>query len=218
MTEIEEWLPRLHALLMGPGLGRRPQTFATLQHIIQAAMEKKILLVFDADALYYLNENFDVLQGYKNVILTPNRVEFARLYRGVLKEELRADHVSPEHIEQLSSAMGVTILCKGMIDVVAGHGAVVTCELPGSSRRCGGQGDVLSGAATLFYYWAFGTANACPSSPLPLPPAVIAAWGAAALTRTAMHMAFKTNGRGTLTTDMLTVIPQAFTKLFEHGK
>ena len=214
MTEIEEWLPRLHALLMGPGLGRRPQTFATLQHIIQAAMEKKILMVFDADALFYLNENFDVLQGYKNVILTPNRVEFARLYRSVLKQELRADNVSLEHIETLAETMGVTILCKGQVDVVAGDGVLLTCDVPGAPRRCGGQGDVLSGAAALFYYWSFGTADACPNSPLPFPPSVIAAWGAAALTRTTINLAYKVNGRGTLTSDMLNEVAQGFSKLF----
>lgn len=218
MSEIEEWLPRLHALLLGPGLGRRPQTFATLQHIVQAAMEKKILLVFDADALFYLNENFDVLQGYKNVILTPNRVELARLFRGVLKEDLRADDVSSENVERLATAMGVTIICKGMIDVIAGEGVVLTCDLPGAPRRCGGQGDVLSGAAALFYYWSFGTANACPNTPLPIPPAVLATWGAAAVTRTAMNLAFKINGRGTLTTDVLATVGKAFAKLYEPGK
>ena len=214
MAEIEEWLPRLHSLLLGPGLGRRPQTFATLQHIIQAAMDKKMLLVFDADALFYLNENFDVLHGYKNVILTPNRVELARLYRGVLKEDLRADDVGPEHVQRLAEALGVTVLCKGQVDVIAGEGAMIFCDVQGAPRRCGGQGDVLSGAVTLLYYWAFGTASACQDAALPLPASVIACWGASAITRTAMGAAFSARGRGTLTNDMINTVSQTFSKLF----
>ena len=32
--------------------------------------------------------------------------------------------------------------------------AVVLCEEQGSRRRCGGQGDILSGIAALFSFWA----------------------------------------------------------------
>jgi len=32
--------------------------------------------------------------------------------------------------------------------------AVVVCEEKGSRRRCGGQGDILSGIAALFSFWA----------------------------------------------------------------
>ncbi len=31
---------------------------------------------------------------------------------------------------------------------------VISCSELGSMRRCGGQGDVLSGIAALFYFWA----------------------------------------------------------------
>jgi len=216
MTEMKEWLPRLHALLLGPGLGRRAQTFATLQDIIQAAMERNILLVFDADALFYLNENFEVIRGYKNIILTPNIVEFIRLYGSVLKEKPVAQHVNGEHVKKLSSALGVTILCKGQVDVIACGDSVVFCDIEGSPRRCGGQGDILSGAVALLYYWAFRAANTSPGTSLPVPPSVIASWGAAAITRTAMCTAFARQGRSTLTSDVLMTVGQSFSKLFER--
>ncbi|KAA0202407.1 hypothetical protein HAZT_HAZT004525 [Hyalella azteca] len=214
MSEISVWLPRLHSLLLGPGLGRRPQIFATLNHIIQDAIDKQIPMVFDADALFYLNDNFDVLKGYRNVILTPNRVEFARLYRSVLKRDLRADDIEVENIEQLAKHLGVTILCKGQTDIIVGDDVILTCNVTGAPRRCGGQGDVLSGATALFYYWAHGTSVACHNTPLPLPAGPLAAWAAAALTRTAMKIAFKNTGRGTLTNDVLSIVPAAFSALF----
>ncbi|KAF2363008.1 ATP-dependent (S)-NAD(P)H-hydrate dehydratase [Trinorchestia longiramus] len=214
MAEISQWLPRLHSLVLGPGLGRRPQIFATLNYIIQDAIDKQIPMVFDADALFYLNDNFDVLKGYKNIILTPNRVELARLYRSVMKRDLRADDIEVENIEQLSKRLGVTILSKGQTDIIVGDDVVLKCDIPGAPRRCGGQGDVLSGTAALFYYWAHGTAVACHNTQLPLPPAPLAAWAAAALTRTAMNIAFRSSGRSTLTSDVLNTVPQAFSSLF----
>ncbi|KAK8733380.1 hypothetical protein OTU49_006611 [Cherax quadricarinatus] len=213
MSELDEWLPRLHALVLGPGLGRRPQTFATLGHVIEAAKDRQLLLIIDADALFYLNENYDTLQGYSNAILTPNKVEFARLYRAVMKGEMKAEQVTSDHVQQVAKKLGVTIVCKGNTDIIASGDTVITCEIPGSPRRCGGQGDVLSGAAAIFLYWAFGTAAASTEKP-PYPPTVVAAWGACALTRRASGLAFTQRGRGTLTTDMLQFISQAFTSLF----
>ncbi|XP_071533584.1 ATP-dependent (S)-NAD(P)H-hydrate dehydratase isoform X2 [Panulirus ornatus] len=213
LTELEEWLPRLHALVLGPGLGRRPQTFATLGHVIEAAKDRQLLLVIDADALFYLNENYDTLQGYGNAILTPNRVEFARLYRAVMKGDMKAEQVTSKHVQQVAQKLGVTVACKGNVDIIASGDILVTCEIPGSPRRCGGQGDVLSGAAAILLYWAFGTAAASTEKPV-YPPTVVAAWGACALTRRTSGLAFTQRGRGILTTDMLQFVSQAFISLF----
>lgn len=215
LSEIEEWLPRLHALVLGPGLGRRPQTFATLGHIIEAAKDRGIPLVIDADALFYLNENYDVVQGYSHAILMPNRVEMARLYRAVVKSAMRADDVTPDHVKHVAQRLGVTILCKGANDVIATGENVLVCDVQGSPRRCGGQGDVLSGSAALFLYWAYGGGDA---KAHPLAPTLLAAWAASALTRKAAALAFSHKGRGTLTSDMLPLVPQAFASLFLKPK
>ncbi|XP_068208957.1 ATP-dependent (S)-NAD(P)H-hydrate dehydratase [Palaemon carinicauda] len=214
MSEIEEWLPRLHALILGPGLGRRPQTFATLGHVIEAAKDRQLLLIIDADALFYLNENYDTLQGYTNAILTPNKVEFARLYRAVMKADMKADQVNSENVQQVAKKLGVTICCKGNVDIIASGDTVVTCEVPGSPRRCGGQGDILSGAAAILLYWAFGTATASQEK-LPFPATVIAAWGACAVTRRASGLAFTQRGRSVITSDIINFINQAFSSLFQ---
>ncbi|KAG0724074.1 ATP-dependent (S)-NAD(P)H-hydrate dehydratase [Chionoecetes opilio] len=215
LTELEEWLPRLHALVLGPGLGRRPQTFATLGHVLEAAKDRQLLIVLDADALFYLNENYDTIQNYPNALLTPNKVEFARLYRAVMKADMRVEGVTAEHVQQVARRLGVTIACKGAVDIIASGDNLLRCEVAGSPRRCGGQGDVLSGAAAVLLYWAYGTAAATEEPPI-YPPTVLAAWGACALTRRAANLAFSQRGRGTLTTDMLPCIPQAFTSLFEY--
>ena len=36
-------------------------------------------MLLDADGLYIVTKNLDLVKGYKNVILTPNKAEFGRL-------------------------------------------------------------------------------------------------------------------------------------------
>lgn len=41
--------------------------------------DNKKNMVIDADGLYIVTKNLDLVKGYKNVILTPNKGEFGRL-------------------------------------------------------------------------------------------------------------------------------------------
>lgn len=45
---VEEWLPRLHVLVVGPGLGRASATQSTTEKVIRAACAAKMPLVIDA--------------------------------------------------------------------------------------------------------------------------------------------------------------------------
>ncbi|KAI8614483.1 hypothetical protein BC830DRAFT_382249 [Chytriomyces sp. MP71] len=48
---------------------------------------------------------------------------------------------------------GVTIILKGADDVVANQDGVFTIDEMGSPRRCGGQGDLLTGILATFVSW-----------------------------------------------------------------
>jgi hypothetical protein len=54
----------------------------------------------------------------------------------------------------LEQADNITILCKGREDEIFNKDAHVKVTGGGSGRRCGGQGDLLSGAAATFLTWA----------------------------------------------------------------
>ena len=85
------------------------------------------------------------------------------------------------------------------------------CLAGGSPRRCGGQGDVLSGTLATFIHWASLLGDSCPS-----PGAeILAAWGSARLTRACAEHSFTTLGRSMTTTDMIDVIHQEFSRLYE---
>jgi len=133
---------------------------------------------------------------------------------------------------------GVAILEKGEFDIIAvntegaesreAHEAskislheaeqkeVVIVSTRGGMKRCGGQGDILSGGVGAFLAWAkcyesgaFGD-NTIPVSRMP----ILAAVGASMVTRTTSRLAFEKEGRAVVTQDMLKEIGGAFAEVF----
>ncbi|RZC39040.1 Carb kinase domain containing protein [Asbolus verrucosus] len=166
-------------------------------------------LVIDADGLYYVSINPEILRDYPSpVILTPNIMEFARLIgsngEGNKKEQ---------SANFLALAKNITILCKGHDDEIFNREAHVTIREGGSGRRCGGQGDLLSGAVTTFLAWALEQLK--PSSGSDNRP-MVASFAACQLARSCNERAFAKNKRSMTCTDMIREIHPAFDELFER--
>ena len=69
---VVSMLPRLHSLVIGPGLGRDESVLEAVGQIILAARERDLPLVIDADGLWLVTERPELVRGCKTVILTPN--------------------------------------------------------------------------------------------------------------------------------------------------
>ncbi|KAI9511614.1 Ribokinase-like protein [Russula earlei] len=237
--ELDSLLSRLHVLVIGPGLGREEhmQTFARLA--LEIAKEQGMFLVLDADGLYMAGRQLDLIRGYRRAVLTPNVVEFKRL-----SEQVGIDPKTPpgERASAVSKALGgVTILQKGELDIIAtnteGEGSreaheaskispgegeqneVIVVQTPGGLKRCGGQGDILSGSVGAFLAWAkcyengaFGD-NTIPVSRMP----ILAAVGGSMVTRRTSRRAFDKEARAVVTQDMLKEIGGAFTDVFPYA-
>ncbi|TGO89223.1 hypothetical protein BPOR_0119g00100 [Botrytis porri] len=76
---VIETLPRLHVIVVGPGLGRDKLMQETCAKVLEAARESNMPFVLDADGLQLVQTRPELVQGYKECILTPNVVEFERL-------------------------------------------------------------------------------------------------------------------------------------------
>merc|ERR1712216_911467 len=77
---ITSAFPALHALCVGPGLGRHPLVFAAAERVIRAAVKSDLAVVLDADALFLLSLEehrglLDELRGYDRCVMTPNLME-----------------------------------------------------------------------------------------------------------------------------------------------
>lgn len=161
---IISMLSRLHALVIGPGLGRDGVTLKVVREVIKEAQSQSIPFVLDADGLLLVTEDPELIKGYKECILTPNVNEFGRLAKA-LKIEVQSqaqikgdggDKTSKESeaCEQLSNALGgVTIIQKGPHDIVSNGVTTLVSDVVGGLKRSGGQGDTLTGSLGTLLAW-----------------------------------------------------------------
>jgi ATP-dependent NAD(P)H-hydrate dehydratase len=219
IEEITSLLPKLHSVVIGPGLGRNDRILATVGQIIDKVKELDLPMVLDADALYFVSKCPEIVRGYTKAILTPNAAEFDRLYAAVYRSEPDKSEDPNAALLQLSQTLGnITIVRKGYEDIISDGHSVVNCNETGSPRRCGGQGDLLSGSMGTFAHWsqnAFATKT--PSADLSLQtygPNIVAALGACMLTRRCARLAFQKYARSTTTSDMIAEIKNAFSSLY----
>ncbi|KAF8581537.1 Ribokinase-like protein [Ramaria rubella] len=226
--ELSGILERLHVLVIGPGLGREDymQNFARLA--LKLAKEQDMYVVLDADALWMVQKDLDVVRGYHKAILTPNVVEFKRLSDSV---GVPPDSPPSSLASIISRKLGgVTVLQKGPKDIVSfshsddpskKEGKTVEVDTQGGLKRCGGQGDILSGVTGTMLAWgknyeqgAFGSEGEIeiPSRLIPL----LAAVGGSMVTRTASRRSFERFGRALVTQDILSDVGGAFAEVFEE--
>jgi ATP-dependent NAD(P)H-hydrate dehydratase len=174
-----------------------------------------------------VTKNPEIIRNYlPGIILTPNAIEFSRLAKAVLDKEWEATpNPDPEHVRSLAVALGrnTVVVHKGLVDVIcsgcdSSDGVpMAKCTVGGSGRRCGGQGDILSGGLGTFYCWATAeTARDWPEGAAAFPPEVVAAYAACRLTRECNQQAVAKKGRSALATDMLEEIHTVFEALFEN--
>ncbi|RKP06872.1 Ribokinase-like protein [Thamnocephalis sphaerospora] len=218
MPHIVSLLERLHVLVVGPGLSRDETMQCVARQTVAEARKRNIPVVLDADAIYMVQHHPDTVRGYRKAVLTPNVNEFKRLC-----EALDIPVPKPQDKDaagQLSRALGgVTVVQKGSVDVVVSPDTTYTCDVTGSPRRVGGQGDVLSGLIAAFLAWGQAyqkkiwehDGTIAEKEIIPL-----ACYAACLMTRECAQEAFKQHRRAMLASDMLAHIGGVFDRLFSE--
>eukprot|EP00192_Tetraselmis_astigmatica_P021447 CAMPEP_0117692948 /NCGR_PEP_ID=MMETSP0804-20121206/26601_1 /TAXON_ID=1074897 /ORGANISM="Tetraselmis astigmatica, Strain CCMP880" /LENGTH=302 /DNA_ID=CAMNT_0005506433 /DNA_START=351 /DNA_END=1259 /DNA_ORIENTATION=+ len=188
-NKILAWLPKMSCMVVGPGLGRDPVLLDIGKRVINACGEHGVPVIIDADGLWILNSSPEIVKGCKQVILTPNVMEFQRLAAALDVDTACGGN---EALFQVWKALdGPTIVRKGSTDTICSEGTILSCTTPGSLRRCGGQGDVLGGTMAAFLSWASKLEQSRVEQPLP----ALAAAGACLVTRKAAAAAFQKHKR-----------------------
>ena len=186
VPEILSRLPRMDAVLVGPGIGQSDGTLA----VVRAVLEKvECPVVVDADGINVLRAHRDLLRGRKSpTILTPHDGEFARL-GGVIGEDRMAAAAA------LADDLGCVILLKGHETCITDgtDGYINPTGNPGMA--VGGSGDVLAGVITAL----LGAG---------LPPLEAAACGAWLHGAAGDRCAAELGQYGMLPTDMLSALPR----------
>ncbi|KAL7210221.1 hypothetical protein ACSBR1_031729 [Camellia fascicularis] len=145
LAEVEKWMERFDCLVVGPGLGRDPFLLDCVSNIMKHARQSNVPIVIDGDGLFLVTNCLDLISGYPLAILTPNVNEYKRLVQKVLECEVNDQAASEQLLSLAKRIGGVTILRKGKSDLISDGETVRSVSIYGSPRRCGGQGDILSG-------------------------------------------------------------------------
>jgi len=191
---------------------------------VELAREANLYIVVDADGLWLLQSEPEVIRGYRKAVLTPNVAEFGRLCKRL---NIDAQKDPDQAAQELSRALqGPTILEKGKVDRIAYSDEVIFSDEQGGLRRCGGQGDILSGCLGTFLAWAGVYSDGAGKRDSPTgPPSgseripeerlpLLAAYGASIIARTCSREGFKKNGRAFLANDMIQEVGPAYSLHF----
>ena len=128
------------AVLIGPGLGRGPETEEMVLRLLRDLEEVPVIL--DADGINAVSAHMDVLDARRGVtVLRPHEGEFARLdpaFRpGVSDRAAFAEDFSARH--------RCTLVLKGPGTLVASGGLLYRNPTGCSGMAKGGSGDILAG-------------------------------------------------------------------------
>lgn len=185
IPEIMDRLPKMDAVLVGPGLG---QSDGVLQ-VVKAVLENAACpVVLDADGINLIAAHKDIVRGRTApTVLTPHAGEFARLGGDA------GEHVPAA--EAMARDLGCIMLLKGHNTVITDGSTTYINPTGNPGMAVGGSGDVLAGIITAL----LGQGIA------PLEAAACGAWlhGAAG-----DLCAAEIGQYGMLPTDMLHVLPR----------
>ncbi|KAG2561738.1 hypothetical protein PVAP13_8KG156300 [Panicum virgatum] len=146
LTEVAKWMERFDCIVIGPGLGRDSFLLDCVSNIMKHARQANIPTVVDGDGLFLITNNLGLVEGNPLAILTPNVYEYKRLVQKVLNCDVSEETASEQLTALCQKIGGVTIMRKGKADVICDGKTVTQASTFGSPRRCGGQGDILSGS------------------------------------------------------------------------
>ena len=218
VSPILEMLPRLHVLVIGPGLGRDEYTYKMVTLILREARRQNLSFVLDADGLNLVQQDPELIAGYKDCILTPNVVEFARLANAM--HVPTDDGTPPEELcGKLARKLGgVTIVQKGQVDYISNGPETLVSDGQGGLKRSGGQGDTLTGSLGTFLAWreAYheGLWDTKEKTKMARDETLrVVAWAGSAITRECSRRAFAKKGRSLQASDLTEEVHGSFLAL-----
>ena len=135
IPEILAHLPKMDAVLIGPGLGQSDGAFQVVREVLTTA---SCPVVLDADGINLIAAHKDLVRGRTApTILTPHAGEFGRLGGNPQERTMAAETMAKE--------LGCTMLLKGHHTVITDGVTTYINPTGNPGMAVGGSGDVLAG-------------------------------------------------------------------------
>ncbi|HDJ89426.1 MAG TPA: NAD(P)H-hydrate dehydratase [Thermoprotei archaeon] len=191
---------KVDVVAIGPGLGLNEETKNT---VIEFLSKIEIPVVVDADGLKALAGKLDIVSN-KKVVLTPHAGEF-KILTGIKlpNEEKNGWKKRMEIVRNEAKNLGITILLKAHYDIISNGVKVKVNRTGNPGMTVGGTGDVLTGITATFLAW----------NNEPFKAAVAAAF----INGLAGDLVFQKKGYHILASDLIEMLPEAFSKIREYG-
>ena len=141
VAQLDELLPKMDAVLIGPGLGRSLSVEKIVIHVLQTFQGP---IVLDADGINAVCAHKDILRGRTGLtVLTPHLGEFMRL-GGNDSGDRRMAAV------EMARDLRNIVLMKGHRTVITDGETVYVNQTGNPGMAVGGSGDVLAGMIVSF--------------------------------------------------------------------
>jgi len=187
---IKDFLSRVDAVVIGPGLGNSEGAKKAAETIIDECIALNKSMVVDADAIQVFGER----KCNGNVVITPHAGEFKEL-TGI---SLLPDIDSRKNIvREEARKRQCTILLKGAVDIISDGNGIKLNYTHNEGMTVGGTGDVLSGIIASLLSKGVSAYNAARMG--------------AFINGMAGNIAFKEKGYGMTASDLLDKISEALT-------
>jgi len=191
---IENLIPKIDTVVIGPGLGSEQPTKDAIEQIIGACVTHKKSMVIDADAIQVVGQHQKMIQ-HTQLVITPHAGEFKDLTGIKLSNDLNE---RKKHVEKWAKKLETTILLKGSVDIISNGTTTKLNDIHNPAMTVGGTGDVLAGI--------IGALLSKGAEPFH------AARMGAFINGSAGNYAFKKHSYGLIATDIIEEIPQILKK------
>ena len=138
---IGDYIPKIDAAIIGPGLGSDKKTRDAIEKIILKCTNNNKKMVIDADAIQVVGKKPRIVK-YTRTVITPHAGEFKELTNVKLDNDLKH---RMKKVEEWAKKLGVTILLKGPTDIISDGTRTKMNDIHNPAMTVGGTGDVLAG-------------------------------------------------------------------------
>lgn len=136
VKELELLLPKMDAVLIGPGIGQSDGTLAIVEYVLK---NSNVPVVLDADGINVISSHKDILRDRAQAtILTPHDGEFIRLSGQPLTDR-------EPSAKTVAKDLGCIVLLKGNRTIITDGNTCYVNKTGNPGMGTGGSGDVLAG-------------------------------------------------------------------------
>lgn len=140
--KIENELDKYGLISIGNGMGQNQNTVK----IVESVLKKEIPTIVDADAIWALGQNIDLLKRNTPIIVTPHIKEMSYLCKKSTREILSDPFTILDEFIKLYPS--VVVVLKSSTTIISSKQGTYVLNEPNSALAKGGSGDILCGIIT----------------------------------------------------------------------